>query len=47
MAQKSTSGGQRPGKLLKRDFFDRSVHDVAPDLIGATMLFDGAGGTIV
>ena len=47
MAQKSTSGGQRPGKLLKRDFFDRSVHDVAPDLIGATMLFDGAGGIIV
>ena len=47
MAQKSTSGGQRPGKLLTRNFFDRSVHDVAPDLIGATMLFDGAGGIIV
>ena len=47
MAQKSTSGGQRPGKLLTRGFFDRSVHEVAPDLIGATMLFDGAGGTIV
>jgi DNA-3-methyladenine glycosylase len=32
---------------LQRDFFDRSVHDVAPELIGATLLFDGAGGTIV
>jgi DNA-3-methyladenine glycosylase len=35
------------GKPLKRGFFDRSVHEVAPDLIGATMLFNGAGGLIV
>jgi DNA-3-methyladenine glycosylase len=35
------------GKPLKRAFFDRSVHDVAPDLIGATMLFNGVGGVIV
>ena len=33
--------------LLRRKFFDRSVHAVAPELIGATLLFDGVGGTIV
>ena len=27
--------------------FDRSVHEVAPDLIGATLLVDGVGGRIV
>jgi DNA-3-methyladenine glycosylase len=32
---------------LRRDFFARSVHEVAPELIGATLLFGGAGGTIV
>src|SRR5262249_39241508 len=32
---------------LTRTFFDRSVHDVAPELIGATLLVDGVGGTIV
>jgi DNA-3-methyladenine glycosylase len=32
---------------LKRDFFACSVHDVAPKLIGATLLVDGVGGTIV
>lgn len=35
------------GKPLKRAFFDRSVHEVAPDLIGATFLVDGVGGVIV
>ena len=35
------------GKPLKRAFFARSVHEVAPDLIGATLLFNGAGGVIV
>src|ERR1700745_2880255 len=30
-----------------RGFFDRSVHAVAPELIGATLLVDGVGGTIV
>lgn len=34
-------------RKLTRSFFDRSVHEVAPDLIGATFLFDGAGGLIV
>jgi DNA-3-methyladenine glycosylase len=33
--------------LLSRDFFARSVHEVAPDLIGATLLVDGVGGRIV
>ena len=32
---------------LRRDFFARSVHEVAPDLIGATLLVDGVGGRIV
>ena len=32
--------------LLQRKFFARSVHAVAPDLIGATLLFNGIGGTI-
>ncbi|CAN5273380.1 DNA-3-methyladenine glycosylase [soil metagenome] len=34
------------GRLLTRKFFARSVHAVAPDLIGATMLVDGVGGII-
>jgi DNA-3-methyladenine glycosylase len=32
---------------LHRSFFDRSVHEVASDLIGATFLFNGIGGPIV
>jgi DNA-3-methyladenine glycosylase len=32
---------------LTREFFARSVHEVAPELIGATLLVDGVGGTIV
>src|SRR4051794_38226632 len=36
----------RLGKPLKRSFFNRSVHEVAPDLIGATLLVDGVGGII-
>jgi DNA-3-methyladenine glycosylase len=35
------------GKRLTRDFFARSVHEVAPELIGATLSVDGVGGTIV
>jgi DNA-3-methyladenine glycosylase len=35
------------GKPLKRAFFDRSVHRVAPELIGATFLVNGVGGIIV
>lgn len=36
----------RPPRL-RRSFFDRSVHVVAPELIGATLLIDGIGGVIV
>jgi DNA-3-methyladenine glycosylase len=32
---------------LERAFFDRSVHDVARDLVGCRLLFEGCGGTIV
>ena len=32
---------------LDRAFFARSVHAVAPELIGATLLFRGTGGVIV
>jgi DNA-3-methyladenine glycosylase len=37
----------RKASQLRRSFFDRSVHGVAPDLIGATLLVDGIGGIIV
>jgi DNA-3-methyladenine glycosylase len=43
MVARSLTGGRR----LTRDFFDRSVHGVAPDLIGATLLVGGIGGPIV
>jgi DNA-3-methyladenine glycosylase len=33
--------------VIRRDFFARSVHEVAPELIGVTFLVDGVGGTIV
>src|SRR6201987_5287760 len=36
----------RPARL-RRSFFARSVHAVAPELIGATLLFKGVGGVIV
>jgi DNA-3-methyladenine glycosylase len=32
---------------LRRAFFNRSVHQVAPELIGATLLVNGTGGMIV
>ena len=38
---------QKLSRPLKRAFFARSVHAVAPDLIGATLLVGGAGGRIV
>ena len=34
-------------RRLTRSFFDRSVHEVAPDLIGSTFLVHGVGGLIV
>jgi DNA-3-methyladenine glycosylase len=35
------------GKRLTREFFARTVHEVAPELIGVTLLVDGVGGRIV
>src|ERR1700757_3340529 len=35
------------GKRLTRSFFKRSVHEVAPDLIGAVLLVNGVGGRLV
>jgi DNA-3-methyladenine glycosylase len=32
---------------LGPDFFARSVHDIAPELVGVTLLVDGVGGKIV
>ena len=34
-------------RLLRKSFFNRSVHEVAPELIGATLTFNGVGGIIV
>ncbi len=33
--------------MIKRSFFARSVHEVAPDLIGVGLFVNGVGGTIV
>jgi DNA-3-methyladenine glycosylase len=35
------------GKRITRGFFGRSVHAVAPDLIGAVLLVGGVGGRLV
>jgi DNA-3-methyladenine glycosylase len=42
-----TCGVMPRPRRLHQDFFARSVHEVAPDLIGATLLFKGTGGIIV
>ncbi len=47
MAQNRTLTEPKLGKPLKRAFFGRGVLEVAPDLIGATLLVDGVGGIIV
>ena len=33
--------------MITPAFFDRPAHEVAPDLIGVTLLVDGAGGPLV
>ena len=33
--------------MIGRDFFARSVHDVAPELVGTTFLCGGVGGVVV
>src|SRR6201996_2590939 len=47
MPQNRTASEPKLGRPLKRGFFARSVHEVAPDLIGATLLVGGVGGIIV
>src|SRR5690349_23602861 len=47
MSRNPASNSVKPGKRLRRAFFARSVHEVAPDLIGATLLAGGVGGIIV
>jgi len=47
MLQNSARNSLKLGKPLKKSFFGRSVHEVAPDLIGTTVLVDGVGGIIV
>src|SRR5215831_9805984 len=44
---RTTRISPRVQKRLHQSFFARSVHDVAPELIGTSFLFDGAGGVIV
>ena len=46
MAQNRINSEPKLGRPLKRSFFGRSVHEVAPDLIGVTLLVDGVGGII-
>ncbi len=46
-ARKSVPEPVVGGRPLTPDFFARSVHEVAPDLIGATFLVGGVGGSIV
>jgi DNA-3-methyladenine glycosylase len=41
------SRAQRLGERLEADFFARSVHEVARDLIGCRLFFAGVGGEIV
>jgi DNA-3-methyladenine glycosylase len=36
-----------PAPKLRRSFFSRSVHEVAPELIGTSLLVNGVGGRIV
>jgi DNA-3-methyladenine glycosylase len=47
MPPNSVRSSPKLGKQLKRAFFDRSVLEVASDLIGVTLLVDGVGGIIV
>lgn len=32
---------------MRQDYFDRSVHEVARDLVGCRLFYEGRGGTIV
>lgn len=52
MSPRMNSKSRKPvpafrGPQIGRDFFARSVHAVAPDLIGVTLFVNGVGGEIV
>lgn len=47
MTPASAARHATPGHPLDESFFERSVHDVARDLIGCALIFGGAGGVIV
>src|SRR3979411_2051686 len=47
MTQNRPLNEQKPGKPLKGRCFARRLLEVAPDLIGATLLVNGVGGLIV
>jgi DNA-3-methyladenine glycosylase len=44
---RSEAGGPAAERPLGRDFFDRSVHEVARDLVGCRLFFEGRGGIVV
>jgi DNA-3-methyladenine glycosylase len=46
-AKGTAAGGEEDDGRLGVDFFSRSVHEVAPDLIGCRLFYDGVGGVIV
>jgi DNA-3-methyladenine glycosylase len=46
-AKGTAAGGEDDDGRLGVDFFSRSVHEVAPDLIGCQLFYDGVGGVIV
>lgn len=50
MKPRRSGSGRRAQRLVEplgADFFDRSVHDVARDLVGCMLLYEGCGGVIV
>jgi DNA-3-methyladenine glycosylase len=46
-ADRRSRPGTQPRTGLGTDFFQRSVHEVARELVGYRLLYDGVGGTIV
>jgi DNA-3-methyladenine glycosylase len=46
-AKGTAAGGEDDDGRLGVDFFSRSVHEVAPDLIGCRLFYEGVGGVIV
>ena len=46
-ARRALLSARAAAERLERAFFDRSVHDVARELVGCRLFYDGCGGTIV